>query len=280
MKYVGKLTVIIIGFLALAASAYAQPPREQLNQMVQQLQKSPNDNALREKIIKLVLTLKPSPALSPEAERRMVRGGAAFNGATSVADYRAAAKEFEHATLAAPWYGEAYFNLGVAQDKAEDFDAALLSLKFAALASPGNKDAEKLSYAVEFRKEKAAGPEARAAKQKLKDEALMKSLEGAVFTMNVGPGLYEDQWRLSGGQVTRWHRRLLPSGCLCNEDNRCSGPIGEEGMCSMSLALNGRRGERRDGSVQIAIEIAEDGRSLLMRWVGSRHTSEDTYLRR
>jgi len=158
MKY--KTTLAVLAFLALAANAHAQSPREQLKQMVGQLQKSPSDSALREKIIRLALTLKPSPALPDEAERRMVRGGAAFNGATSAADYQAAAKEFEQATLAAPWYGEAYYNLGVAQDKAEDYDAALRSLKLAALASPGSKDAEKLSYAVEFRKEKAlSGPD-------------------------------------------------------------------------------------------------------------------------
>ncbi len=280
MKTSSKLLIFVITFLALTTSVYAQSPREQLNQMVQQLQKTPTDNALREKIIKLARIMKPSPALPPEVERRMARGSAAFAGATSVADYQVAAKEFEQATLAAPWYGDAYYNLAVAQDKAEDYDAALRSLKFAALASPGNKDAEKLSYAVEFRKEKAASPEARAAKQQLKDEALMKSLEGVVFTKNIS-GLYEDQWRISGGQIVHWHRRLISRGCLCNEDHRCSGPIGEEGMCSLSVALNGRRGERQVSNGKVAIEITEDGRSLVWRWVGNLGTrSEDTYLRR
>ena len=48
--------------------------------MVQQSQKNPNDNALREKIIKLAQELKPAPAVPDEAERRMVRGTAAFKG--------------------------------------------------------------------------------------------------------------------------------------------------------------------------------------------------------
>lgn len=179
-----KAIVFIVTFLALAASAYAQSPREQLQQLTFQLQQSPNDDALRERIIKLALTVKPPPALPTEAERRMVRGGAAFNGAASVADYQAAAKEFEQATLAAPWYGDAYYNLGVAQDKAEDYDAALRSLKLAALASPDSKVAEKLSYAVEFRKEKAAkanSPEARAAKEKEAEQRFIASLEGARY---------------------------------------------------------------------------------------------------
>lgn len=108
-----------------------------------------NDTALRERIIKLAPTLKPAPVLPDEAERWMVRGSAAFKGATSAAGYLDAAKEFEQATLAAPWYGDAYFNLGVAQDKAEDYAAALSSLKLAQLASPGSKEIKLLIYEVE-----------------------------------------------------------------------------------------------------------------------------------
>ena len=83
-----RLLILVFTCLVASAITYAQSPREQLNQMVQQLQQTPNDNALREKIIKLALTVKPSPALPSEAERRMTRGGVAFKGATSVADYR------------------------------------------------------------------------------------------------------------------------------------------------------------------------------------------------
>jgi tetratricopeptide (TPR) repeat protein len=213
MKLSSQMIFLALAIATSMVSAHAQSPREQLNQMVQQLQKTPNDDGLREKIIKLARTLKPSLALSPEAERRMVRGGAAFSGATSVADYRAAAKEFEQATLAAPWYGEAYFNLGLAQDKAEDYDAALRSLKLAALASPGSKDAEKLSYAVEFRKEKAAAdtPQAREA-------ALLQKVEGARFVYDgnrTPPGSghlsYDDILEIKGG-VLYWSIRIYSLG--------------------------------------------------------------------
>ena len=61
MKTVSKLIIFIFTLLALAASAYAQSPREELQQMVEQLQKTPNDNALREKIIKLGAEIKPVP---------------------------------------------------------------------------------------------------------------------------------------------------------------------------------------------------------------------------
>ncbi|GAB1234602.1 hypothetical protein [Ferrigenium sp. UT5] len=184
MKTNGKLIIFIVAFLTLAANAYAQNPREELKQLVEQLQQSPNDNVLREKIIKLAPTLKPSPVLPTEAERRMARGAAAFKGAVSAADYQDAAKEFEQATLSAPWYGDAYFNLGVAQDKAADYEASLHNLNLALLASSESKDIKALIYEVEYRQEKAR-PEARAAKQKLMNEALARSLEGAVFTLQI-----------------------------------------------------------------------------------------------
>ncbi|OGT00964.1 MAG: hypothetical protein A3K04_09095 [Gallionellales bacterium RBG_16_56_9] len=154
MKLTMKLLALIFGMLMLANVANAESPREQLKQMIEQLQKSPTDNALREKIIRLAQTLKPAPAVPEEAERHMAYGTAAFTGAKSVADYKEAAKEFEQATLAAPWYGDAYFNLGVAQDKAENYAAALRNLNLARLASPDSKDIKALIYQVEYRNKK------------------------------------------------------------------------------------------------------------------------------
>lgn len=154
MKLMMRLFGLFLGVLMLGNVAYAQTPREELRQMVEQLQMSPNDNALREKIIKLATSIKPAPAIPEEAERRMARGAAAFKGAKSAANYQDAAKEFEQAILAAPWYGDAYYNLGVAQDKAENYEAALRSLNLAQLASPDSKDIKALIYEVDYRREK------------------------------------------------------------------------------------------------------------------------------
>jgi tetratricopeptide (TPR) repeat protein len=266
----GRLIVIAIAAFALTAGAYAQSPREELTQMVQQLQKAPTDNALRERIIKLALTLKPPPALPTEAERRMVRGAAAFNGATSLADYRAAANEFEQATLAAPWYGDAYYNLGVAQHKAEDYDAALRSLKLAVLASPGSKDAEKLSYAVEFRKEKAAkanSPEVRAAKEKETEQRFIASLEGARYVCPEWKptSFYSDQrpdvrsrgeievrnGKLRGANVTTWvsPRGLSDSPAL---------HVGRRAHWFSEISLQGRVNTVPDHWGEMRFEIHDD----------------------
>ncbi len=185
MKTTRKLIIFNFTFLALATIAHAQSPREQLKQMVEQLQKTPSNNVLREKIIKLTPTLKPLPALPDEAQRRMVRGAAAFKNATSAAGYQDAVKEFEQATQAAPWYGDAYFNLGVSQDKAGNYEAALGNLKFAHMASPNSKEIKTLIYEVEFRQEKANSPEARAAREVVRaqqaEARFLASLEGAKY---------------------------------------------------------------------------------------------------
>ena len=65
-----KLILAATLFLSLLRVAHAQQgveksasPREQLQQYVSELQKKPDDQALREKIIKLAVTLEPKPAI-------------------------------------------------------------------------------------------------------------------------------------------------------------------------------------------------------------------------
>lgn len=179
MQFRMKFLALIFGVLTLANIANAESPREQLTQMVEQLQKAPSDAALREKIIKLAQEMKPAPAVPEEADRRMVRGTAALRGTKSVADYRDAAKEFELATLAAPWYGDAYFNLGVAQDKAENYEAALRSLKLALLASPNDKEIKTLIYEVEYRNDKVNSAVAAVEQEKRAKKEFIEKLDGA-----------------------------------------------------------------------------------------------------
>jgi tetratricopeptide (TPR) repeat protein len=139
-------------------NAPAAGPRDQLQQLTEQLQKTPDDEALREKIINLARTLAPPPELPEETTRRMARGVAAFKDAKSVSDYKDAVAEFEKATLAAPWYADAYYNLGKARAKAEDYAGASVSLKLYLLAAPGAKDAAEaktLMYEMEYKGDKA-----------------------------------------------------------------------------------------------------------------------------
>ena len=148
------VVVSVSGFTAYAAEG----PQDVLNQYIADLRRNPNDNALREKIIKHVQTMKPQPALPDEAERFLSRGKAAVKIAKEPKDYQDAAAEFEKALQAAPWLGDAYYNLGIIQEKAGDLSGAMRNLKLYLLASPGATDVKEvkdLIYELEFRQEKA-----------------------------------------------------------------------------------------------------------------------------
>jgi tetratricopeptide (TPR) repeat protein len=188
MKRQTRRLLSAIFFLLLCVSiAQAQTPQATLNQYVSDLQKNPNDYALREKIIKHVQAMRPAPAIPEEAKRYMARGKTAFKDAKQAADFNDAAEEFKKALLHAPWLAEGYYNLGIVQNKAGQYGAAMENLKLYVLAAPNAPDVEKvkeLIYEIEYRKEKAAKesrPEAVAANKQDAYEIWIKNLDGARF---------------------------------------------------------------------------------------------------
>jgi tetratricopeptide (TPR) repeat protein len=185
MKSTSKL-IIFFTFLALAAGAYAQTPRGELQQMVEQLQKSPNDNALREKIIKLGAEIKPAPAIPEEANRAFVKGNIFQKEAKDASVYDLAIAAYRDALRAAPWWGDAYFNLSVALETAGKFDEAIASIKFymvsVAKLSSEAREAQNKIYALEARKEISVNSaEARAARAGAQQESFLRGLDGGVW---------------------------------------------------------------------------------------------------
>jgi tetratricopeptide (TPR) repeat protein len=214
MKTHTLLALICVSWLTM--STQAQSPREQLNQLVAQLQTTPSDDALREKIIKLAQALKPLPALPQEANRRMARGMVAFKEAKSEADFKDAVTEFQQATLAAPWYADAYYNLGIAQNKANDFAAAARSLKLYLVAAPDAPDAkaaQDLLYEMEFRQEKANKEKAAQAAQQAEQEA--NALKKAQYQKNLE--VYRGTWYGQHCFVGKMSIESLNRGCNEND---------------------------------------------------------------
>ncbi len=160
MKTASKLIIFIFTFLALATNAHAQSPREQLKQMVQQLQKTPTDNALREKIIKLAQGVKPRPAIPEEANRAFVKGNVFQKEAKDASGYDFAITAYREALRVAPWWGDAYFNLAVALEAAGKFDEAIASIKLYMISIPGAsteaREAQNRIYAIEAKSEMAS----------------------------------------------------------------------------------------------------------------------------
>lgn len=106
---------------------------------------SPDDQRLREKIIGIALKLTPVPDPPDEARRLSVRGitGIGIADATAKTDNRKAESdyldaigEFRRATRIAPWWPEAYQNLGLAQEKAGRLREAVRSYRLYVLAAP------------------------------------------------------------------------------------------------------------------------------------------------
>lgn len=109
--------------------------------------------ALRKKIVELAARVKPTPQTPKEFDRFLARGEAAFETAKSPADFERAIKEFQAAADLAPWKAAAYFNLGIAQEKADRPRDAMASFKLYLLAAPGAADAaavEKRIYKLEY----------------------------------------------------------------------------------------------------------------------------------
>ena len=159
MKTTSKLIIVVLAFLALTTSAYAQSPREQLSQMVEQLQKTPTDNALREKLIKLAQEVKPAPAVPEDARRLFIRGNTAMGDAKGAEDYARAAQFYRDASLIAPWWGDPYFNLAKASELKQDYAGALAALRLFVLSGPPAEDARKAQdyvYVLEERRDRQA----------------------------------------------------------------------------------------------------------------------------
>jgi len=168
----GIVIVILTAVLGLnVLTAEAQTPQEVLNYYLSNLQKNPNDSALREKIIKLVQTMKPAPAISEEARKYFVKAATIQKEAKEAGSYELAVTAYNQALLVASWWPEAYYNLSLALETLGRFDEAVGALKLYILTGPGAAEAREAQdrvYEIEARKEMARAEEA--ARQKAEEE--------------------------------------------------------------------------------------------------------------
>ena len=184
-------SVLILSFLLGANLAASATPQEVLSQYVSDLQKNPNDYALREKIIKHVQAMRPAPAIPLEAEKFEGRAEFAFKNAKSEADFLDAASEYGKALLIAPWVGPYYFNQGLALEKAGKLTEAKRSFEFYLLAVPNaqdSRDVRKRIAGLEYAAEKAArasSPQAIPEKKRQTEEEFIKMIDGARYVCQI-----------------------------------------------------------------------------------------------
>ena len=188
-----RLQIFTIIVLLASYSAFAQDssgPREQLKQYVAEWQKSPDDQALLEKLIKLAAALDPKPAIPEESRRHFVKAVTLQKEASKPSDYELASREYDAALILAPWWPEARFNLSVVEESQSEYARAIANLKLYILTNPTEADARSAQdriYALEARQEKAEkdkaeqerqnSPEAIAAREREKKEQEQRQFE-------------------------------------------------------------------------------------------------------
>ncbi|MDO8310943.1 MAG: hypothetical protein Q7T25_03290 [Sideroxyarcus sp.] len=111
--------VLPVLLLGVVMQGHAQPP-ESLSALVVQLQLQPQDDALREQVIRLARATKPEPAIPSEALQLENAGLTLFKKAKTPQDYQVAVHEYEQALRLAPWVASLYFELGEAYEKMGD----------------------------------------------------------------------------------------------------------------------------------------------------------------
>lgn len=284
------LVLLFAGVASLPAQQSHSSSSEQLNQYVAELQKNPSDDALREKIIKLTLTMKQKPATPPEAYELSGRAKYAVEHATSAADFAAAAEAFGKALQLAPWAADFYFHQGVAQEKAQKLDLAIKSFEWYVMAAPDAQDVHSvreriggLKYAQEkaaaaVQQQTAADEAARRAQQsaqeqaRLTDQRVQEQARQAQERRQKYP--FEGTWEgtsdsgtpgyLSGERIRIWYNGSGWAAAYLNKDgsvNASAYPVSVGQAVANHIVLQVNRSDL--GMVSSAeLDLSADGLSL------------------
>ena len=181
-------SLVLVLIFALVSAVQARTPQDTLNQYISQLQSNPNDNAQREKIIKFVQTMNPAPVIPEEARKHFVEAGVLLKGASDKKGYELAIAEYRQALLVAPWWADAYFNLGAALELDGQYDEATNALNLYLETGPEDaRTAQDKIYEIDAKKKLAAQKEEEAASRASAPapdpfETLLKKIDGRRYT--------------------------------------------------------------------------------------------------
>ncbi|MBK5273493.1 MAG: ankyrin repeat domain-containing protein [Desulfuromonadales bacterium] len=132
--------------------------RETFNQVMADYKGRVMSDSIRRPFITLSAKIKPAPEVPEEARKYLVRGNALLGDAKNTGEARAAITEYQNALLAAPWWGDAYYNLSKAQELAGDLDGTISSMQYYLLTEPQDKrEAQDRLYAIEAKRDKVRG---------------------------------------------------------------------------------------------------------------------------
>ena len=151
--------------------------------------------------VALNLTSVCAAEISQDAKRHMFRGQAAMEEAKNASDYQDAVKEFKKAVEYAPHWADAWFNLGVAQERVKDYAGAMNSFKKYLELNPTANDRNEVEgriYKLEYLVEKKAKVEKAEREKKESFESLTGTwsakLWGASLSTNDLPTINGRWW--------------------------------------------------------------------------------------
>jgi len=188
LKAITGVIIIFVCSLMLAQSAFCQgkiaTPQQTLKQYISDLQNNPDDNALREKIIKYVQTMKQKPAIPEEARRYFVKAVTMQKEAKNTKGFEIAVTAYNQALLIAPWWPEAYYNLSIAMESSGQYDEAVQTLKLYLMTKPNASDvraAQDKIYALEAKKEISQAEEKKGLGETARDGRFIAYADGTVL---------------------------------------------------------------------------------------------------
>lgn len=114
------------------------------------------DTSSQKEIIDFASTMKPTPTIPEGAKRNFVKANTFLKDAKNASDYKYAIDAYEEALLDAPWWGNAYYNLGIALAGAGWYDDAKESINLYLLTNPSEADknqAQNKIYEIEAQQE-------------------------------------------------------------------------------------------------------------------------------
>lgn len=230
------LLILLLGFAPIHP-LWADSSKAQLAALMSQIKNSPDDQELRKKIIKWVSTMPSKPETPEELDVLMGKAKAILGDAKSPGDNKQAVDTLKQASLLAPWLADPYYNLGVAQQKAEEPLDAIQSFNLYLFAKPHAKDRKSvmerigsLEYAAEKAQKESNEYEYLSGKWNEKDVSAGQEMNHDfkfIKTGNLIQGLheyngawYEDlRGTISEDGSVKWVRDgLLDNGINCAAD--------------------------------------------------------------
>lgn len=139
-----RVLLLVLALALPPAALAADAPKHSLDALVAQFQQSPEDQELRERVIKAALAQKAPPPIPEEAQRRMTRAQTFKDLAEKKEDFGQVAVELEEALKLAPWWAQAYYNLGLAREKGGEFAAARAAFANFLLSAPASEKVDEV----------------------------------------------------------------------------------------------------------------------------------------